>query len=270
MPEPIHNVFTILTIVDVQLLWKLILHRPGTACSLSSAPTSSVRGQSHKASPQGRSHTASPKVTTWRSLKVGRTSKCGDSNTLCDLMSRWAMPLAWRKVSAVAAGSRMFIFLSWLVLDGSGKYCRSLCRQSFHKQQSQKVLEATIQSSTSAATKKTFAQLENYLLWNSSMFPLLTYHSNTIKGRISVCNWASPEIPMKWVQSRSKIDAGYVEADNMSHLHKAPWSNTLEIRFAHGDCGLQEVGKTWRLWPATTKNAHWGLFRKICQKQASL
>ena len=48
-------------------------------------------------------------------------SRCGESKTLWDLMSRCAMPRAWRKAKAVAEGSRMFRCLGentggrWLV-----------------------------------------------------------------------------------------------------------------------------------------------------------
>ena len=50
--------------------------------------------------------------TVWTGHTANHTSICGDSSTLCDLMSRWAMPLAWRKAKAVAAGSKMFMFLA--------------------------------------------------------------------------------------------------------------------------------------------------------------
>ncbi len=152
-------------------------------------------------------------------------------------------------------------------LIGSGWFWpnRSLWRQSFHS--NQKVLEATINSKFNFCGHnfQTFAQLERYLTGTvpCSFFWLIITMPRGIKGRIdSTCNWASHEIPMKWVQSQSKIDAGHVEADNMSHLHKAPWSNTLEIRFAHWRLWLVDlVGKNWRLL-SYQKKTHIEVFSK--------
>ena len=49
-------------------------------------------------------------------------SRCGDSSTLWDLISRCAMPLACRKARAVAAGSKMFMCLGfqWISEDFHG------------------------------------------------------------------------------------------------------------------------------------------------------